>query len=236
MSFGGRMSFVKHFGFLAVLALGILSLHRTAAADAPRVGRNAAAKYFQANGGKTPDSNFDGYEGQPSRRNPSNIDSLSTDQRYLAIGVSDYTSSSAYNWGMSGKEEGIGKWGLDMTYRISEYNNLLDQAVRISYTEFQAVGKRASKMSFMYALTLPDAGSKFPLYFGFAAGPGIFFKQLEDESNLSLDYQLFLGLRLFNVFENTGFYVEAGLKNHLQLTSDGQVNGSYISTGAIFTF
>jgi hypothetical protein len=230
------MSVMKHLGLFLALSLFIQT---QAYATAPKVGRNAAAKYFQS-GNKVGDSRFsqagDQEEEAAPRRYPSNIDSLSSEQRYLAFGLSNYMSSDAYNWGMSGKEESIGKWGLDMTYRVSEYNNLMDQAVRVSYTEYKPAGKRASKMSFMYALTLPDAGSKFPLYFGFAAGPGIFFKQLEDESSLSLDYQLFLGLRLFNLFESAGFYVEAGLKNHLQLTSDGQVNGNYISVGAIFTF
>ncbi len=198
-------------------------------ANAPKVGRNAAAKYFQASGKS--DESEKNYQ-----RNPSTIESLSSEERYLAVGFSQYMNTDSYNWGTNTKEEDVGRWGLDMTYRISQYNNLLDQAVRISYTEYQPIGKRTSKMSFMYALTLPDAGSKFPLYFGFAVGPGIFFKQLENESPLSLDYQLFMGLRLFNLFENTGFYVEGGLKNHLQITSDGQLNGSYVSAGAVFTF
>ena len=79
-------------------------------------------------------------------------------------------------------------------------------------------------------------GAVIVLYFGFAAGPGIFFKQLEDESSLSLDYQLFLGLRLFNIFDSTGFYIESGLRNHLHITSDGQLNGTYFGAGAVFTF
>lgn len=233
------ISVTKRLGFLFAICLGFQAICLPVFA-APKVGRNAAAKYFQSGGNKVGDNRFSQLEEQgeeaQARRYPSSVESLSSEQRYLAFGISNYMSSDAYNWGMSGKEEGIGKIGLDLTYRISEYNNLLDQAVRVSYTEFKPAGKRASKMSFMYALTLPDAGSKFPLYFGFAAGPGIFFKQLEDESSLSLDYQLFLGLRLFNLFESAGFYVEAGLKNHLQLTSDGQVNGNYVSVGAIFTF
>lgn len=230
---------VKHLGFFIAVCLSVQAFHQAAFAGAPKVGKSAAAKYFQS-GNKVGDSRFsqldNSEEATQQRRYPSSVESLSTDERYLAFGLSNYMSSDTYNWGMSGKEESVGKWGVDMTYRISEYNNLLDQAVRVSYTEYKPAGKRASKMSFMYAMTLPDAGSKFPLYFGFAAGPGIFFKQLEDESSISLDYQLYLGLRLFNLFESTGFYVEAGLKNHLQLTSDGQVNGNYISTGAIFTF
>ncbi len=229
------MTFSKQLSLFIMMTITLQLLASQSLANAPKVGRRAAAKYFQANG-TTPDSNFDQPTPSYQPRTPSNIEAVSAEERYLTFGLSNYMSSESYNWGPSGKEEKVGKWGVDMTYRISEYNNLLDEAVRVSYTEYEPDGKRASKMSFLYALTLPDAGSKFPLYFGFAIGPGIFFKQLENESPLALDYQLYAGLRLFNVFENTGFYVEAGLKNHLQLTSDGQLNGTYISAGAIFTF
>ena len=92
------------------------------------------------------------------------------------------------------------------------------------------------KMAFLLAASFPDAASKFPLYFGVGAGPGVFFKQINDESRVTLDYQLFMGLRLFEIFEQTGFYIEGGLRNHLQLTSDGQLNGTYLSAGAVFTF
>lgn len=197
------------------------------AAGAPKVGKKAAAKYFA---GEAQSSDTE------PRRFPSSVESLNSDERYLALGLSSYSSSDSYKWGGDAQEQGVGKWGLDMTYRLSEYNNLLDEAVRVSYTEYMPTDKRASKLSFLYALSLPNAGSQFPLYFGIAAGPGIFFKQLENESPLSLDYQMYLGLRLFNLFDNTGFYIEGGLKNHLHLTSDGQLNGSYVSAGAVFTF
>ncbi|OFZ29000.1 MAG: hypothetical protein A2622_12955 [Bdellovibrionales bacterium RIFCSPHIGHO2_01_FULL_40_29] len=196
---------------------------------APKVGKRAAARYFQ---GEVASNESD----VANQKVASSIEPLSPEDHFLTFGFSNYVSSDSYKWGQNGKEENVGKWGLDMMYRIGQYNNLIDQGIRVSYNEFEAVSKKASKLSFMYAITLPDAGSQFPLYFGMAAGPGVFMTQLEDESSLSLDYQLYLGLRLFNVFEKTGFYVEGGLKNHLQLTSDGQLNGTYVSAGAVFTF
>ncbi|MBC7420208.1 MAG: hypothetical protein H7328_05720 [Bdellovibrio sp.] len=214
-------------GYLAFIFLIFLSSYSFA--NSPKVGRNAAAKYFMG------EKNQGAGEYQSSPRKPNSVESLTPDERYLTFGLSNYMSSDSYNWG-GPNEEKVGKWGVDMTYRLSEYHSLLDEAIRVSYTEYEPTGKRASKLSFLYTIMLPDAGSKFPLYFGAGAGPGIFLKQLENESPLSLDYQLFLGLRLFNLFDNTGFYFEGGIKNHLQLTSDGQLNGAYISTGAIFTF
>ncbi len=198
-------------------------------ANAPKVGKSAAARYFQRSVAQN------GSEAA-QQKIASTVEPLSADDHFLTFGLSNYVSSDAYKWGQAGKEEKVGKWGLDMMYRIGLYSKVIDEGIRVSYNEFEAVSQRASKLSFMYGLTLPDAGSQFPLYFGAAMGPGVFLNQLENESSLTLDYQLYLGLRLFNVFENTGFYIEGGLKNHLQLTSDGQLNGSYISAGGVFTF
>lgn len=198
------------------------------AAGAPLVGKKAAAKYFQAKG----DNNS--YEATPPRF-PTSIESLGSDDHFMAIGVSSYTSSKAYKWKIN-NEEDVGKSGLDMTYRLTQEYQLFDEVIRVSYNTYRPAGDKASKMSFLYGLTFPDATSRFPLYFGIAAGPGIFFKQLDGESTIALDYQMFLGLRLFNLFESTGFFVEGGIKNHLHLTSDGQLNGTYVSAGAIFTF
>lgn len=192
-------------------------------AAAPKVGRTAAAKYFEKN------------PQDQSRYVVQDDAGIGAEERFLAFGASFYTKSDSFSWGSTNKEQDIGKMGLDMTYRLSQ-SNYIDYSLRVLYAEYEPNFQKANKMSFMYAVTLPDAGAKFPLYFGAAAGPGVFFTQLDNESSVSLDYQLFLGLRIFNLFDRTGFYVEGGMKNHVQLTSDGQLNGTYLSTGAIFTF
>jgi hypothetical protein len=195
-----------------------------ASSVAPKVGRSAAAKYFQ----KNPEN--------VTRYVASDDSSSGGGTRYLTIGLSTFTKSDSFSWGGNGKETDIGKWGIDMNYRLSQYNSLLDYSLRVSYQEYQPHDQTAKKLIFSYALTLPDAESRFPLYFGAGLGAGVFLSQLPDESPVTLDYQLFLGMRLFNVVESTGFYLEGGLKNHLQLTSDGQLNGTYVSAGAVFTF
>lgn len=192
---------------------------------APKVGRNAAAKYFEKNP-----------EEQSSRYPSSEEYGIGPEERYLAFGGSAYTKSDSYDWGLgASKQTDVGKMGVDMTYRLNQAS-YIDYAFRALYTEYEPNNQKASKMSFLYTVMLPDAQSKFPLYFGAAAGPGVFFTQLNNESMVTLDTQLFLGLRIFNLFDKTGFYIEGGMKNHLQLTSDGQLNGTYLSAGAIFTF
>lgn len=196
-------------------------------ANAPKVGKRAAAKYFQA---QNSSSETESYNREPAS------EPLGSQDHYLALGFGSFTQSDVYKWGQDSKQEDVGKFGVDMTYRLTSDDSLFDQALRVSYNEFKPAGQHSSKLSFMYAMMLPDASSQFPLYFGIAAGPGVYLKQISEESSLSLDYQLFLGLRLFNVFESTGFYIEGGLRNHLHLASDGQFNGTFISAGAVFTF
>lgn len=212
--------------YTAIIILFILSVNCNVYASAPKVGRSAAAKYFQ----KNPEEQV-----KNIRYVASEEFGLGSEERYLAFGASLFTRSESYNWGNIDKEQNVGQQGLDMTYRLSQ-SNYVDYALKVSYSEYTPLNQKANKMSFMYAATLPDAGSKFPLYFGAAVGPGVFFTQLNNESSVTLDYQLFLGLRIFNLFDSTGFYVEGGMKNHLHLTSDGQLNGTYISAGALFTF
>ena len=210
--------------FKVFFVLLILFGARLSFANAPKVGRTAAAKYFQKN------------TDAPAVERTMASEVLSADDRFLGLGVSSYTKSEAHQWGTSNREDSIGKLGIDLTYRLSSYNNLLDYSLKVSYNEYEPALQKASKLSFLYAVTLPDAGSRFPLYFGAAAGAGVFFSQLSGESPVTLDYQLFLGLRLFDLFDKMGLYVEGGLKNHVQLTSDGQLNGTYVGAGAIFTF
>ena len=195
-------------------------------ADAPKVGRAAAAKYFQ----KNPELDATQYRNTASEMIAADF------ERYLTLGFSAYTKSESYSWGTSSKEESVAKWGADISYRLSQYNALLDYSLKVSYNEFEPANQRANKISFLYAATFPDAGSRFPLYFGVAGGVGVFMTQLSDESPVSFDYQLYAGARIFDVFEKTGFYIEGGLKNHMQLTSSGQLNGTYLGAGAVFTF
>lgn len=145
-------------------------------------------------------------------------------------------ASQSYDWGKNGQEDDVGKNQFGVTYRVGEWYNSMDLLLRMDYSEFDVGGETPNKLSFVPMITFPDATSRFPLYFGAGAGLGVFFKQASGKSALSLDYQLIAGARFFNIFENTGFFIEAGLKNHLLILSSGQFNGTFLATGLVFTF
>lgn len=201
-------------------ALIIIGLIPTSViAQTPEVGREAAAKYFQNRNPSQQPSSFGG-----------------SDDHYLMLHFGRYMSSQSYEWSRTGDHEDVGGNSFGLTYRVGEWYNSMDLHVRVDYTQFKLDDENVSKISFMPMITFPDAKSRFPLYFGMGVGMGIFMKQIDKKSALSLDYQLVMGARFFNVFESTGFFVEGGLKNHLHLLSSGQLNGAFLAGGLVFTF
>lgn len=200
---------------------------QTQTVEGHKVGKAAAARYFADE--KKNEKRQIASDGSDSK-------SKQPLTHYMSLGFGTFADSTTYGWGESGSEKKVGRWGADLSYRFEEQNYLFDQMLRVSYNQFLPEDTEASKLSVLYALVMPEAGSEFPLYFGTAAGFGAYVKQISHESLLSFDYQLYVGLRTFNVFGPVGFYVEGGLRNHLHLLSNGQFNGTFLSLGSIFTF
>lgn len=161
--------------------------------------------------------------------------SFTPQSHYLALHAGGFFEDKTYNWG-GDFEENVGGMSIGFTYRMGEWVNSSDFMFRADYTAFDVGRKRSTKLSFLPAITFPDANSGFPLYFGAGLGPGVYFKQLDGESSLSLDYQLFAGARFYNVFDSIGLTFESGLKNHINVLSDGQFNGVFFTLGTVFIF
>lgn len=155
--------------------------------------------------------------------------------RYLALHVGTFFSDQSYKWG-DGDQRNTGKLNAGVTYRIGEWVNSMDLAIRIEYTNYSFDNGSAKKLSFGPLVTFPDSNSHFPMYFGGGVGAGLFLQQLHDRSPLALDWQLIAGVRFLDVIENLGFMVETGLKNHVFLTGEGQFNGVFINVGTVFAF
>jgi len=190
---------------------------------APASGKEKAGEYFQ-----------DRKAAKPAGPSESAPDSGSA-PRYLALHVGTFFSGDGYRWG-KGDQSNIGKLNAGVDYRLGEWINSADFALRVDYTSFSLDEGNARKLSIGGIVTFPDANSRFPLYFGAGLGAGFFLKQLNAESVLALDYSLIAGARFLNVIDQVGFLVETGIKNHLHLFSDGQYNGIYINVGTVFAF
>jgi hypothetical protein len=188
----------------------------------PRVGRKAAEKYLSP----TPQGKND------DRREVRDSDAT----HFLAIHIGTYVSDTAYRWGSPDTQNNVGKWTFGLTYKVGEWINSMDLLMRVDLSSYTLNDGSATKISFLPLITFPDVASRFPLYFGVGAGLGVFAVQFDGKSPLSLDYEVVAGARFFDVFKNTGFFIEAGLKNHFLLLSEGQFNGTFVAIGSVFLF
>lgn len=191
----------------------------------PQAPKEKATEYFKTR-----------KEEQTPSNNKASAPSSEAAPRFLALHIGTFFSDQAYRWGEKNYDD-VGGLNAGVDYRMGEWVNSMDWALRIDYTSYDITGEGAArKLSFGAILTFPDVNSQFPLYFGVGGGAGFFIKQLEDESPIALDYSLLLGARFFNLFQNTGLMIETGLKNHLLLSSDGQFNGVYVNVGTVHNF
>lgn len=207
--------------FLILFALFLL-VAGSAGAQAPKVGKKAADQYFP----KEKEVIVQQAEVPSEKGGWSNL---------LMLHLGAYTNSQSYQWNLTGRIDNVAKANYGVTYIFTDWHNF-DLNLRGDFSEFDVNGVRAVKFSVLPMITFPRAETEFPLYFGLGAGLGIFFQQVPDESNLALDYQLVVGTRFVDLWQGVGFFVEYGLKNHLHILSDGQLNGSALSVGAVFTF
>lgn len=199
----------------------------------PRVGRQAASKYMAPK--KTDDAGEDAAENGESRRGERGYSTGASDH-YLAIHVGWFANDNAYKWGVAETQTNVGRYNFGITYRMGEWINSMDLLFRFDVARMNLAEGTVTKFSIVPLFTFPDASSRFPLYFGAGIGVGAFGSQIPGESAMSLDYQLLAGARFFNVWGQTGLFIEGGIKNHIHLFSDGQFNGTFIATGLVFTF
>ncbi|MCM2282326.1 MAG: hypothetical protein NDI61_10840 [Bdellovibrionaceae bacterium] len=202
---------------------GVVGRRYSQDTQAPPTGREAAQKYM-------------GADRAPANAERAPAQAGTSAAHYLAIHLGTFVSDDAYKWGRQSRVSDVGNLTAGVTYRVGEWVNSMDLALRLDFSTYDLPAGEATKISVLPVVLFPDANSQFPLYFGGGVGAGIMAKTTDGESALALEYQLLLGARFFEVVESTGFFVEAGIKNHLHLFSDGQFNGQFIAAGAVFTF
>ena len=166
------------------------------------------------------------------RKKPSKL--RSAVDHYLSLHVGTFVNDKAYRWGST--RENLAHLTAGVSYRMGEWVGSMDLLLRADFITFDLVEKNVTKMSLMPIVTFPEANSQFPLYFGGGLGLGVFFNQIDGESPISLDYQLLMGVRLFELTGSTGFTFEWGMKNHIHLLSNGQHSGVFASLGMLSTF
>jgi hypothetical protein len=200
----------------------------------PKVGRKAAAKYMAPRQGSKEEEISE--EKESTQKTSGRGFRGGASDHYLAVHVGWFANDNSYKWGSPDSQTNIGQYNFGLTYRMGEWVNSMDLLFRFDVAHMNLAEGGVTKFSLLPVVTFPDATSRFPLYFGAGVGLGVFGNQIAGESGVSLDYQFLAGARFFNIWSQTGLFVEGGVKNHLLLLSDGQFNGTFIATGLVFTF
>ncbi len=219
--------------FLSVLILTTISAQNLwGKTEVNENGEAEARRYFSK---RDPQSNSSA-NSPAAKTSSSGPSTLAEDEHYLAIHIGSFVSSDSYQWGGTPHVGSVGRLNMGLTYRLGMFGSFADWAIRADFIGYELPEGKPVQLVVLPLLMFPEAGSKFPLYFGVGLGPGFFFNQIQQESFLSLNYQLLAGARFFNMIENTGFFIEGGLKNNILLLSDGQFMGYFLAVGAVFTF
>jgi len=227
----------KNSVFLAfVISIGVFTFSfETVFAAQPKVGRKAASRFLANNRAEDSRSKKNDDENENEDRGGNRGGGGASGDKLLMLGLGTYLNSKSYAWQGSASQDNVGRANYGLTYLFDQWN-AIDVNFRAEFIEYQLDKDNATKLSLLALWTFPSAESHFPLYFGGGVGPGVFFKQIKEESTLSLDYQLVAGFRFLDVVENFGFFLEVAMKNHLLLLSDGQLNGTAMNAGGVFTF
>jgi hypothetical protein len=198
--------------------------------EKPKVGKSAATDYFKARKKVATESGL-GTESTPKRT------MAATGERILGLHLGTFINDKQYRWGDRKKSEDPGELIAGVTYRIGEWTSSMDLNFRTEIITYEIDGEKPLKLVVGPLVTFPDARGDFPLYFGAGVGVGIFFEQVGDESDLSLDYSLIIGTRFWDLFpDGGGLFIETGLKGEVHLLSSGQQEGVFLTAGGIFTF
>lgn len=213
----------------ALAQIEIVDGESTESETRPETGKKAAQEYFLKRKKSKKNTGSRAYKRQTQSYTPGPA------ERYMSLYLGMFFDEESYKWA-DGNSDDVSQINGGVTYRVGEWVNSMDMNFRADLTSYDLRQGKAVKLSLLPLITFPDVRSRFPLYFGAGAGLGIFFKQVNEESHIALDYQVVAGARLFELVENMGLMAEVGMKNHVLLLSDGQFNGAFFSLGAIFEF
>ena len=197
-------------------------------ADSVRTGKAAARSYFVARE-EHEKAVRDGLDREPNSVSDSGSD------HYLMVGFGTFLDDKAWAWG-SPHENNVGSMMFNVTYRVSEWPNSMDLWFRAEYLTYNLTNGEAGQLGMMPIVVFPDARSNFPMYFGGGLGPGVFLRQISGSGDLALNYTVIAGVRFPNLFPRGGLFMESGYKGLVNLMSQGQQQGVYLTAGGVFVF
>ena len=121
--------------------------------------------------------------------------------------------------------------------RIKEFSTIGDLNLRIELHSVKLESQRSLQISITPLFTLPDIRSGFPVYLGLGGGFGLFPRHiLKKQPALSLNMQMFTGVRFIDFYKNFGVTGELNLKMHTPFQDMKLYMELLAHAGFIFSF
>ena len=126
---------------------------------------------------------------------------------------------------------------LGYSQRIKEVPAIGDFNIRVELLYMTLSTHREWLVDIVPVFVLPDVRSGFPIYVGGGGGVGLFPRHLvRKKPALSLNAQLFAGMRIVDWYENGGAFGEASVKMHLPFYDTKLYMEVFLTLGCLFSF
>lgn len=122
-----------------------------------------------------------------------------------------------------------GEWGLNLGLFWDE--TYFSHGVQVDYLTY---GEDEKKISLLGGLIYPRIQTRFPLYIKGHLGLGYFTGDSFGRETLSIDYNLYTGVRFFS--GSMLFNIEVGSKNYTKLLRSAYLNSFVLSSGMSIVF
>lgn len=161
--------------------------------------------------------------------------------RLIGISGGHTFYSSAFNWGnrqCSDKCQDVGGYQFGLVYGTKMNWHSVDLLWKGTVNFFNLKGEyEPISFSIRPNLVFPEFKSNIPLYVGIGAGVGMFARQAFETSALSVDVDMYVGVRAMNVLSSLGFFAEVGWQTKIFLLSDrGRFRSGYVLAGTGLNF
>ena len=151
----------------------------------------------------------------------------------LYVGSSLYSDSTAKNF----KSIPFSSVIAGFRQPIREVPQVGDFSLKTEIQNFRLKTDRVTQINITPLFSLPEAQSKFPVYVGLGIGFGFYpYFILAGKPALSLNGQLFAGLRLINLYKNLGLNGEVVLNMHVPFKERELYMETIANLGLLFSF
>lgn len=148
-----------------------------------------------------------------------------------------YAGPSVYSKAKGFKGDPFDSFILGFRQQFKEVMGIGDFGLKAEIQSLRLKTGRATQINVTPVFSLPDEASGFPVYVGLGGGIGFYpYFILDSKPSLSVNFQLFTGIRLADLYENLGINGELTLHAHIPFREERLYMETIVSLGLVFSF